>query len=173
MQAVGRPVAGAAVLTIAVSMIAAACATGTADSPEGEETPEMTEQRATGVFEVEMTPETSEADDHGNRLGRMALAKSFSGDLEGTGAGTMLAARTEDPRSAGYVAMERVDGSLDGRRGSFILQHSGTMEGDEQALAITVVPGTGTGELRGIRGRMTIEVTESGHRYDFRYSLPR
>ena len=100
-----------------------------------------------------------------------AIAKSFHGDLEGTSRGEMLAAMTETKGSAGYVAVERVEGTLGGRKGSFLLQHSGLMDRGAPSLVITVVPDSGTGELAGIEGTMTIEITEGKHFYTFEYRL--
>ncbi len=121
---------------------------------------------AQGTFDVKLTP-VSEAD---AAVGRLVLAKTFNGDLEATSVGEMLAIRTVEG-SAGYVAMERVTGTLGGRRGSFALQHSGTMNRGNPALSVAVVPDSGTEELAGLSGSMTIE-TEDGHRYAFRYLLP-
>ena len=126
---------------------------------------------AAGTFEVEITPESSEEAD-GSTLGRMALGKRFQGDLEGTGEGVMLTAVSPVEGSAGYVALERVTGTLQGRPGGFILQHSGTMSGGEQALSIGIVPDTGTGDLEGIAGTMEITVEDGVHRYALDYTLP-
>ena len=103
--------------------------------------------------------------------GRMALDKRYHGALEATSQGTMLAVRTEEEGSAGYVAIERVTGTLDGREGTFMLQHSGIMDRGEKHLAIRVIPGTGTGALAGLRGTMDIIITDGEHEYDLEYSL--
>jgi hypothetical protein len=126
---------------------------------------------ASGPFDVKLTPQPAEPDIDGG-LGRMALDKAFHGDLDATSKGTMLAAMTDVKGSAGYVAMERVAGTLHGRRGSFVLQHSGTMNRGAQTLAITVVPDSGTGELAGLRGSMTIVIESGRHSYGFDYELP-
>lgn len=126
------------------------------------------ERHARGSFEVTLTP--ASAPDA--PIGAMTIAKRFSGDLEGSSAGTMLAVRTPVDGSAGYVAMEVVDATLDGRRGGFALQHSGTMDRGAQSLAIGVVPDSGTGGLEGIAGRMTIRIENGAHHYEFFYSLP-
>ena len=103
-------------------------------------------------------------------VGRMTLAKAFHGALEATSEGEMLAIRTVEG-SAGYVAMESVSGTLEGRRGSFALQHSGTMNRGKPTLVVSVVPDSGTDELAGLSGTMTIDVIEGEHRYAFRYAL--
>lgn len=103
---------------------------------------------------------------------RMALDKRFHGALQATSQGQMLAVRTEEQGSAGYVAIERVTGTLDGREGSFVLQHSGLMDRGEKQLTIAVVPGSGTGALAGLRGTMDIIITDGKHEYDFAYALP-
>ncbi len=125
---------------------------------------------AEGPFEVEISPEEADESD-GTTVGRMSLLKVFHGDLEGASRGTMLTATTSVDGSAGYVAIERVDGELDGRSGTFLLQHSGVMSGGEQSLTVLVVPDSGTGELEGIAGEMEIIIGEDGHRYQLRYTL--
>src|SRR5271165_4091355 len=100
----------------------------------------------------------------------MSIDKQFHGDLEGTSKGEMLGAMTEVKGSAGYVAIERVTGTLNGRSGTFVLQHSGTMTRGTQHMTITVVPDSGTGGLAGISGSMTIIIKEGGkHFYEFEY----
>jgi hypothetical protein len=103
---------------------------------------------ASGSFEVKMSPQTQEEGVGDPNVGRMTLDKQFHGDLEDTSHGQMLAAMTDVEGSADYVAIERVTGSLDGRSGTFALQHSGTMTRGVPQLAITVVPDSGTGEPR-------------------------
>jgi len=102
----------------------------------------------------------------------MALDKQFHGDLEGTSKGQMLAVSTDVPGSAGYVAMERVNGSLHGRNGTFALQHNGVMTRGEPELSITVVPDSGTGELSELAGKMTINIVDGKHFYELEYILP-
>jgi flagellar basal body rod protein FlgG len=127
-------------------------------------------KHARGTFEVKLTPRTDEqAGDP--TVGRMSIEKEFQGDLKATSKGQMLTAMTDVKGSAGYVAMERVDGTLDGRSGSFALQHSGTMTRGEGQLTITVVPDSGTGELAGLSGKMSINIVEGQHSYDFEYAL--
>ncbi len=127
---------------------------------------------AKGTFVVEMKPQTEPSTAEGVSLGRMSLDKRFDGDLVATGKGEMLTALTPLKGSAGYVAMERVTGTLQGRSGSFVFQHSGTMDQGAQRLSITVVPGSGTGALAGISGALRINITDGRHFYEFEYSLP-
>ena len=126
--------------------------------------------RATGTFDVKLSPQaTDEKADAG--VGRMSLDKQFHGDLEGISKGEMLAASTSVKGSAGYVAIERVSGTLHGRSGSFTLQHSGTMTRGAPQLTITVVPDSGTDQLKGLAGKMMIIITDGKHSYDFEYTL--
>jgi len=112
--------------------------------------------RATGRFDVKVEPITPNE------------------EVEGTSTGEMLTAGTtvDGSMSAGYVAIERMQGSLAGRRGGFVLQHTATMDRGVQSLTITVVPDSGSGELQGLRGSLAIEVVAEEHRYTFDYSLP-
>jgi len=103
--------------------------------------------------------------------GRLLLDKQYHGDLEATAKGQMLAARTEIKDSAGYVAIERVNGALHSRSGTFVLQHSGTMTRGVPQLTITVVPDSGTGQLVGLAGRMEIKITDGKHSYELEYTL--
>lgn len=128
-------------------------------------------QRASGPFEVKLKPQAAEENVGDPSVGRMSLDKQFHGDLEATSKGQMLATQTEVKGSAGYVAMERVVGSLHGRSGSFALQHSGTMNRGAPQLTITVVPDSGTGELVGLAGKMGITIVDGKHSYDFEYTL--
>src|SRR5256885_15801659 len=125
-------------------------------------------QRASGTFDVRITPHDNDADTVPNRL---TLDKEFQGDLVGSSHGEMLAASTAVPGSAGYVAIERVSGSLHGRRGSFVLQHSGTMTRGAPHLNISVVPDSGTEQLSGLVGTMSIDIAAGKHHYRFEYSF--
>ena len=126
-------------------------------------------KRAKGSFEVQLRPLLA-AD--GSSVGRMSIDKQFRGDLEGTSRGEMLTAPTTVKESGVYVAIEKATGTLDGRRGSFALHHTGVMTRGVPALAIGVVPDSGTDELVGLTGKMTIEITADGrHFYDFEYEL--
>lgn len=128
--------------------------------------------RATGPFEVQMVPQGEGDAAPGSNLGRLSLDKQFHGDLEAIGKGQMLTAMTDTQGSAGYVAIERVSGSLHGKSGTFALQHAGTMARGAQQLSITVVPDSGTGALEGLGGRLAIRMEGGKHFYDFDYTLP-
>ena len=125
---------------------------------------------ASGTFEVKLSPQV-DGEEGGASLGRLLIDKRFSGDLEATSRGQMLAFRSGVEGSAGYVALEQVEGTLAGRAGGFVLQHSGTMERGAQQLSVTVVPDSGTGELEGLSGRMRIDIAEGRHAYEFDYTL--
>lgn len=127
--------------------------------------------RASGTFEVKLTPQTNGVEVDSKDLGRLTIDKTFRGDLSGTSHGQMLTAITRVKGSAGYVAIERVTGSLHGKRGSFVLQHNGVMDRDTQQLTIVVVPDSGTDDLAGISGSMTISITEGKHLYVLEYTL--
>ena len=122
---------------------------------------------ARGAFEVTLTP----LDPHESTIARMAIDKQFHGNLEATSKGEMLASRSDIKGSAGYVAIERVTGSLDGRTGGFVLQHTGVMNRGEPQLTVVVIPDSGTGELVGLSGQMTIEIADGNHSYVFDYTL--
>ena len=126
---------------------------------------------AAGPFDVKLTPQPAADKADETVLGRMIIDKQFHGDLSATSRGQMLAAGTEVKGSAGYVAIERVTGKLNGREGSFHLQHSGTMNRGAPSLSITVVPDSGTGELVGLSGSMKIDIADGKHSYEFDYTL--
>lgn len=130
-----------------------------------------TSNHASGSFEVKMTSAASDPDAT-STIGRFSLDKQFQGDLEGTSTGEMLAVSTNVSGSAGYVAMEQVTGALSGRKGTFALQHTGTMNRGAPQLSVTVVPDSGTGELVGLSGKMEIKITDGNHFYEFDYVLP-
>lgn len=125
---------------------------------------------ARGTFDVKLTPYPADSAT-GAAIGRMAIAKTFHGDLTGTSVGEMLASMSPVQGSAGYVAFERVTGTLAGKAGSFVLQHSGSMNRGAQSLTIAVVPDSGTGELVGLAGTMTIRITDGRHDYELEYTL--
>jgi hypothetical protein len=133
--------------------------------------PVMT-RHAEGTFDVKMTPDSAPEMLAGTTIGRYALVKQYHGDLEGPSKGEMIAAGDPKSGNAGYVALEQVTGTLHGRSGSFALQHSGTMEGGAYKLTVTVVPGSGTGDLVGLAGTMTIVIEKGKHSYTFDYTLP-
>ncbi len=128
--------------------------------------------RASGPFDVKMTPQAPEANVGDPVIGRMGIEKQFHGDLEATSRGQMLASRSDVAGSAGYVAIERVTGTLAGRTGSFVLQHYGIMTRGEAELILTVIPDSGTGELTDLSGKMAINIVDKKHSYDFDFSLP-
>lgn len=127
---------------------------------------------AKGSFTVEMTPQGAADAVDGVSTGRMSLRKRFEGDLDAVGAGEMLTALTPVKGSAGYVAIERVTGTLHGRTGSFVFQHAGTMHQGTQQLQIRVVPGSGTGALAGVEGDFELDIVQGKHFYTFAYTLP-
>ncbi len=129
----------------------------------------MTHQ-AKGSFDVQLAPQAAAANE-AKLPGRMLIEKQFRGDLAARSRGQMLAAMSEVKGSAGYVAIEQVTGTLGDRGGSFVLQHSGTMTRGVPQLLITVVPDSGTGQLRGLRGSMTIDIVDGKHFYTFDYSF--
>lgn len=124
-----------------------------------------------GIFDVRLSPLEPYNRSEEARLARMAIDKQFHGDLEATSQGEMLSAGTAVKGSAGYVAIERVTGTLQGRRGSFTLQHNATMMRGAPYLNIIVVPDSGTGELKGITGTMNIRIENGTHYYELEYSL--
>ena len=154
---------------LAAMLASVACIAAAASDKD----PPMTSRTATGPFDVKLAPQplSSVADRSG--LGRMSIDKRFHGALEATSTGEMLSAGNPAAGSAGYVAMETVRGMLDGRAGSFALQHSSTIAGGVPAQSITVVPGSGTDALAGLAGRMVVEIAPGGaHSYRFEYTLP-
>ena len=126
---------------------------------------------ASGPFEVKLSPQAPDDKAADAALGRMSIDKLFHGDLEGTSKGQMLTAGTDVKGSAGYVAIERVTGTLHGRRGSFVLQHDGTMTRGAPQLAVNVVPDSGTGELVGLAGALRIIIEDGRHSYELDYTL--
>lgn len=128
--------------------------------------------RASGPFEVKLTPQPAAPGIEAANLGRMTIDKRFSGDLEAHSLGEMLSAMGNVQGSAGYVAIERVTGTLHGKQGSFVLQHTGTMDRGAPGLSIHVVPDSGTEALTGLSGSMQIQIEQGNHFYAFDYSLP-
>jgi len=125
-------------------------------------------KHAAGEFEVKLSPQS--ATDAG--FGHFVFDKQFHGGIEGTSKGEMWTSGEAAKGSAGYVALERVTAKLDGQSGSFVLQHNGSMDGGKLQLTVSVVPGSGSGELAGIEGSMTIKIEAGKHSYDFEYMLP-
>jgi len=127
--------------------------------------------RAEGKFDVQLVPQAAEPGrDPG--LGRMTIDKEFTGDLVATSQGQMLSAMSPVQGSAGYVALERVSGTLHGRPGTFVLQHTGLMDRGAPSLSIVVVPDSGTDELTGLAGTLAIIIEGKAHSYAFDYTLP-
>ena len=126
---------------------------------------------ARGTFEVQMTPRPQD-DPAGGPFERLFGAKQFHGDLEGTSKGHMLATRSSIEGSGAYVALELVTGKLNGKQGSFVLQHNGTMRKGAYEMRISVTPDSGTEELAGISGTMTILIENGKHSFVFEYTLP-
>jgi hypothetical protein len=129
---------------------------------------------ATGQFDVKVTPDGQPETGDGSEFGRMTLEKNYHGGLEGPAKGTMLtASSTGTPGSAAYAAVERFTGTVDGKKGSFALVHRGTMSAAGQEMAISIVPDSGSGELKGIAGNLTVKIAKDGtHTYDLAYTLP-
>ena len=158
-----------AVKGLGVNLVAAGAAVAVLALGTGVAMPE--ERHAHGQFEVKVTPVAGA--EPGAASGRLSLVKTFTGDLVGVSNGDMWTAETSVKGSGGYVAIERVDGALLGRKGSFTLLHQGTMDrGGDFQLRIIVVPGAGTNELEGLTGTMSIRVENGVHFYDLEYSLP-
>ncbi|MGP1274030.1 MAG: DUF3224 domain-containing protein [Caulobacterales bacterium] len=129
----------------------------------------MTDRTATGTFTVQLVPQ---GEPPAGAHTRYALSKAFSGDFEGTATGEMLGWFDPATNSGAYVVIERLDGRLQGREGSFSLAHRGLMDNGAQLLSITIVPGSGTGELAGIAGEFSLEIVDGVHNYSLAYSLP-
>lgn len=129
-------------------------------------------ESASGTFEVKMAPINVANVASDPALGLAALAKTWHGDLEGTSQGKMLSAGTAMKGSAAYVAMEKVEGTLKGRSGTFILQHAAVMNRGSATMGIVIVPDSGTGELAGVSGTLTINVEAGVHSYKLDYTLP-
>ncbi len=127
--------------------------------------------RAAGIFVVAIDEQSPYEPFNGVSLGRLTISKRFSGDLEATSRVDMLSAISAVKGSAGYVAMERVSGTLLGKVGTFILQHAGTMDRGAPTLSVTVVPDSGTGELAGLSGHLQIDIADGVHHYLFEYDV--
>ncbi len=129
--------------------------------------------QAKGTFDVVVKPLPSDEKVEGLKVGRVSVDKRFKGDLEGTSRGEMMTADTSVKGSAGYVAIEHVSGTLGGKTGTFMLLHQGTMSrGGDFKLSIVVVPDSGTDQLTGLSGVMTIVIADGQHSYAFDYTLP-
>ena len=127
--------------------------------------------QATGPFDVKLAPQAPAPQIASTHIGRQTLDKQFRGDLDATSLGEMMAFMSGVPGSGAYVALERVEGALHGRRGTFVLQHTGVMNRGTPSLSVTVVPDSGTGELAGLSGAMMIHIENGRHSYTFEYAL--
>jgi hypothetical protein len=128
-------------------------------------------QHAAGAFEVKIAPLDTAFKFDENPLTRFSIDKQFHGDLEAASKGEMLAGGSPAKGSGGYVAIERVSGTLHGRTGTFLLQHNGTMQNGAYHVNVVVVPDSGTGQLAGLDGKMEIIIKDGKHSYDFAYTL--
>ena len=163
-----------------ITMIGAFCLYTGASQAQTAVTPStiVKEQRmqhvhhVSGKFEVKLNPQAASPGIEAAKLGRMSLDKQFHGDLQASSLGEMMSAMGEVKGSAGYVAIERVTGTLLGKQGSFVLMHTGIMNRGQPQLTVQVVPDSGTGELTGISGSMGIDIKEGQHFYNFDFSLP-
>jgi Protein of unknown function (DUF3224) len=173
LAATGFVVAVAATIVFAQSASAPQTAAQAAANPAPIQKGRSMSIHAAGPFDVKLTPQDDKLDP---TLGRMTIDKQFHGDLEATSKGQMLTAMSDVKGSAGYVAVERVTGTLrtpgGTRSGSFALLHRGIMTRGAPELSVTVVPDSGTGQLTGLTGTMTINIVEGKHSYDFEYILP-
>lgn len=156
-------------LRVTVAVLALGLANPGAATPHQEKTM----QHASGTFEVKMAPQPATPGIEAAALGRQTIDKRFHGDLDGSSLGEMVAVMSKETGSGAYVAMERVTGTLGGKRGSFVLMHSATMTRGVPAMAVSVVPDSGTDELAGLTGSLAIHIdAQGGHSYTFDYSLP-
>lgn len=157
-------VRGASAVALCLLLFVVAAAAG--------EKGQVMSDHATGTFEVKIVPETVAGKTPAPGMSQMSIDKTFDGDLKATSRGSMLSAGNPKAGEAGYVALEIVTGSLKGRAGSFALMQHATMSGGTAAMDVTVVPGSGTGALKGIDGRFIIHIDNGQHSYEFDYSLP-
>lgn len=178
LQVISNPVARSWA-TASIAAVCLAFGVGTSAYPQTSTDPSPAKKKgapmtvhAKGSFAVKLVPLALDDKAADATLGRMSIDKKFTGDLEATSKGEMLSARSAVKGSAGYVAIERVDGKLNGKAGSFVLQHSGTMNRGESQLTVTVVPDSGTGEFVGLTGKMSIKIEGKDHFYEFEYLLP-
>jgi hypothetical protein len=164
---------GVATIGLLCSLACFAAAQNSTKAQAASKPEAMVTRHATGTFEVKLIPQTPDEQSKAAGVGRMSIDKQFHGGLEGTSKGEMLSFGTgEKGSSGGYVALEQFTGTLDGRSGSFVLQHSATMNRGMPQLTIAVVPDSGTGQLAGLTGKLNITITDGKHSYDFEYALP-
>jgi hypothetical protein len=122
-----------------------------------------------GAFSIQLKPQAASIGLENASIGRQIFDKQFRGDLEATSQGEMLSCMGHVQGSAGYVAIERVTGTLQGKQGSFALMHMGTMTRGEKGLKIHVIPDSGTEELQGLQGNMDIQILDGQHFYNFEF----
>ena len=127
---------------------------------------------AKGTFEVKVMPVKDDETTAVECIGRLSLNKTWAGDLVGTSKGQMLGSSDTSQTTGGYVAMEVFTGTLNGKKGTFGLQHIGTMGGGKFDINVKVVPGSGTEELKGLAGKLKIIIADGKHSYELAYSLP-
>lgn len=157
--------------SLLLAALIAAAGANAAPTPHPTQESAMT-RRVQGPFDVKLSPQAVEDPAEAAFLGRMGFDKQFHGDLRATGKGVMLYAHSPVEGSGAYVAIETVSGTLAGREGGFVFQHNCHMDASGQHQSITVVPDSGTGQLVGLRGSLTIRIVDGAHFYDFDYSLP-
>jgi hypothetical protein len=153
-------------------LLAACCALSQSPAPKILKKDPVMTRHAEGTFDVRTMPLPADETLMGTLIGRYSLVKQYHGDLDAASKGEMLAAGEPSAGNAGYVAIEQVTGTLSGHTGSFALQHIGAMEGGSYKLSVAVVPGSGTGQLTGIAGTLTIIIDSGNHSYVFDYTLP-
>ena len=127
--------------------------------------------QAKGEFEVKRIPQEELDIGGGASVGHSRFDKRFRGPLDAASVVHMLAVMSPVAGSGAYVAIERIEGTLNGRRGSFFAQHNGVMDRGKPSLDLTVVPDTGTDELTGLHGRITIDIADGKHFYTFEYDF--
>lgn len=165
--------ASLAALLVVVGSLGSAQPDPRPGTPDDQHDPEESAMRhATGEFEVTILPLALDGPAEDPSFARMSLEKQFHGPLDAIGQGQMLSAQTAVAGSAAYVAIERVTGTLEGREGSFALQHAGTMTRGAPELSVRIVPDSGTGELEGLAGTLGIRIEGGKHFYDLEYTLP-
>lgn len=162
------PVSGIRVVFFAAGIVLAGLLSASAIAKDSN----MHNLTAKGSFSVQMTPQKELDETRGVSIKRLSLDKTYEGELSATGQGEMLTATTPVQGSAGYVAIEKISGTLDGKSGSFVVQHTGIMGIGAPALDVTIVPDTGTGELTGISGKLKIDNQNGQHTYVLQYALP-
>ncbi len=176
MNSLGRRTTAAALCTLLCLYSATTTAQTTSTPTNNPQTtlkePRMQQQHITGNFDVKLTPQSPAPAIEAAKLDRQTLDKTFHGDLAATSLGEMLACMTDVKGSAGYVAIERVTGTLLGKTGSFVLMHTGVMDRGTPQLTVQVIPDSGTDELTGLTGKMAIQITGGQHVYTFDFTLP-